>query len=363
MSTFMVAKTPKESGGRPSPITRRPIARVVCSSTVTLIRESYETNDVASCSLLIGHFRVATGFGATDDGMACVSMLQLLSYFTSDGRQPQHGIVLLFNNAEEDGLYGARVFGQSPLLQFCHTFVNLEGAGAGGRAILFRTTDLQIAEAYGQSPHPFGTVFAADGYKRGLIRSGTDYAVFHDVFGQRGMDVAFYSPRARYHTEEDDARHTSVDSIWHMLSAALASTESLSKTTGTIFNGERTDGDKDLPQNGKPTEGVWFDVFGSGWATFALRGLFAWSLVLLVATPLVIFLVMYLLVRQDKFYFFSKDIWVHSELDDDPVLLGGWKGFFRFPLTMVFAGALTIASAFLVAKVNPLIVHSSSYSV
>jgi hypothetical protein len=290
-------------------------------------------------------------------------MLQLLSYFTSDGRQPKHGIVLLFNNAEEDGLLGARAFGQSPLLQFCHTFVNLEGAGAGGRAILFRTTDLEAAQAYAKSPHPFGTVIAADAFKRGVIRSGTDYTVFHDFFGQRGMDIAFYSPRARYHTEEDDARHTSVDSIWHMLSAALASTENLSKSTGTVFSGARGDGDKKLPQNGKPTEGVWFDLFGSGWATFALRGLFAWSLVLLVATPLVIFLVVYLLVRQDKLYFFSKDIWVHSEFDEDPVLLGGWKGLSRFPLTIVVAGGVTIASAFLIAKVNPLIAHSSSYAV
>lgn len=294
--------------------------------------------------------------------MACVSMLQLLSYFTSDGRQPKHGIVLLFNNAEEDGLLGATAFGQSPLLQFCHTFVNLEGAGAGGRAILFRTTDLQAAKAYSKSPHPFGTVVAADAFKRGVIRSGTDYTVFHDAFGQRGMDIAFYAPRARYHTEEDDARHTSVNSIWHMLSAALASTENLSRTTGTVFSGARGDGDNKLPQNGKPTEGVWFDLFGSGWATFALRGLFAWSLVLLVATPLAVFLVMYLLVRQDKFYFFSKDIWVHSELDEDPVLLGGWKGLFRFPLTMLFASAVTIASTFLIAKVNPLIVYSSSYA-
>lgn len=290
-------------------------------------------------------------------------MLQLLSYFTSEGRQPKNGIVLLFNNAEEDGLLGARAFGQSPLVQFCHTFVNLEGAGAGGRAFLFRTTDLEAARAYSGAPHPFGTVIGADAFKRGLIRSGTDYTVFHEFFGQRGLDIAFYAPRARYHTEEDDARHTSINSIWHMLSAALASTKSLSENTGTIFRGERGDHDADLPQNGKPTEGVWFDIFGSSWAAFALRGLFAWTLCLLVVAPLTLFVIIYLLMRQDKFYFFSKDIWVHSELDDDPIVLGGWKGLFRFPVAVIFASALTIASSFLVAKINPLIIHSSSYAV
>ena len=295
--------------------------------------------------------------------MAVVSMLQLLSYFTSENRQPRNGIILLFNNAEEDGLLGARAFGNSPLVQFCRTFVNLEGAGAGGRAMLFRATDLESAEAYSRAPHPFGSIVAANSFDLGVIRSGTDYSVFYGDFGLRGLDVAFYEPRARYHTEDDDARHASVNSIWHMLSAAVAATEKFSQTTGTTFSGDRPDGNKDLAQNGKPTRGVWFDIFGRAWAAFPLRGLFAWSLSLLVATPLVLLVVTYILIRQDKYYFFARDIKIHSELNDDPVRIGGWKGFFRFPLALTFSGALTIASVLLVAKVNPLIVYSSSYAV
>ncbi|KAF5020621.1 hypothetical protein F66182_7352 [Fusarium sp. NRRL 66182] len=310
------------------------------------------------------HFdSVATGYGATDDGVACVSMLQLLSYFTLKGRQPKNGIVLLFNNAEEDGLLGARAFGYSPLLQFIHTFVNLEGAGAGGRALLFRTTDLQAAKVYSKSPHPFGSVVAANAFDAGVIKSATDYEIFADVYGQRGLDIAFYQPRSRYHTIEDDARHTSVNSIWHMLSAALVSTEQLSKTTGTIFNGDRSDGKSELVQNGKQAEGVWFDIFGAAWAVLALRGLFAWSLTLLVATPLILIALTYILVRKDKSYYFSRDIKMHHDISDDPVALGGWKGFFRFPFAFIFAGALTIASTLFIAKFNPLIIYSSGYAV
>ena len=295
--------------------------------------------------------------------MGCVTLLQLLSYFTSSGRQPDNGIVLLFNDAEEDGLLGAFAFIKSPVWEFCHTFVNLEGAGAGGRAILFRATDLEVAKAYSHSPHPFGSVVAADAFKRGLIKSGTDYEVFEDTLGQRGMDIAFYGPRARYHTDQDDARHASVNSIWHMLSAALASTEHLAQTTSSTFRGERPDGDNTKVQSGKPTEGIWFDIFGSALATMALRGLFAWSLTLLVATPLVLIVISYLLARQDKYYLFARDIKIHSELNDDPVRIGGWKGFFRFPFALIFAGALTIASTLLLAKFNPLIIYSSAYAV
>ncbi|KAL7809510.1 hypothetical protein V8C26DRAFT_271371 [Trichoderma gracile] len=311
------------------------------------------------------HFdSVSTGYGATDDGMACVSMLQLLSYFTTEGHQPKHGIVLLFNNAEEDGLLGARAFGYSPLLKFCHTFVNLEGAGAGGRAMLFRTTDLEAAKAYSKSPHPFGSVVAANAFERGVIKSGTDFEVFAPDFGQRGVDIAFYQPRARYHTEDDDARHTSVRSIWHMLSAALATAERFSELTDTVFSGDRRDGDKSLVQNGKPTEGVYFDWYGSGWSAFPLRGLFAWSLTLLLVTPLVLIVVTYLLIRQDKYYFFAKDVELeNSELHDDPIALGGWRGFFRYPLALIFAVGLTLGAVLLVAKVNPLIIYSSGYAV
>ncbi|RFU80810.1 hypothetical protein TARUN_1375 [Trichoderma arundinaceum] len=311
------------------------------------------------------HFdSVSTGYGATDDGMSCVSMLQLLSYFTTEGHQPKHGVVLLFNNAEEDGLLGARAFGYSPLLKFCHTFVNLEGAGAGGRAMLFRTTDLESAKVYSKSPHPFGSVVAANAFERGVIKSGTDFEVFAPAFGQRGLDIAFYEPRSRYHTEDDDARHTSVRSIWHMLSAALASAERFSEITGTVFSGDRSDGDKSLVQSGKVTEGVYFDWYGSGWSAFPLRGLFAWSLTLLIVTPLVLTIVTYLLIRQDKYYFFAKDIQLeHSEIHDDPIALNGWRGFLRYPLALIFAVALTVGSVLLVAKVNPLIIYSSGYAV
>ena len=307
--------------------------------------------------------RVSTGYGATDDGMSCVSLLQMISHFTSKGNQPKNGIVFLFNNAEEDGLLGARAFGYSPLVKFCHTFVNLEGAGAGGRAMLFRTTDLESARAYSKSPHPFGSVVASNAFEKGAIKSDTDYSVFAPIFGQRGVDIAFYEPRSRYHTQDDDVRHTSRDSVWHMLSAALASTKAFSETTSADFNGQRADGRKDLVQSGRPTRGVWFDWFGNSWSAFPLIGLFAWTLTLLVVTPLALLVVTYLLIRQDKYYFFAKDVKSPDEQVDLSVSLGGWKGFVRFPFALVVAGALTIGSVYLVAKINPLIIYSSGYAV
>lgn len=306
---------------------------------------------------------VATGFGATDDGVGVITVLQMIRYFTTSGNRPKKGIVALLNNGEEDFLNGARAYTQHPMSLFTHTFLNLEGAGAGGRAVLFRTTDTEITRAYAGSPNPFGTVVAADGFKQGFIRSQTDYVVFEGVLGLRGLDVAFWDPRARYHTNQDDARHTSIDSVWHMVSASLSTLKSLTSDTSDTFNSARGDNERGKVKNGKGSDGVWFDLFGKGFAVFGLRTLFAWSLTFLIACPLAAILIIYLLVQHDKFYFFSATTHHGDSEDGELVPLHGWRGAFRWPLTFVAASGLTIGSGLLIAKINPLIVYSSQYAV
>lgn len=242
--------------------------------------------------------------------------------------------------------------------------MNLEGAGAGGRATLFRSTDTEVTRAYATSPSPFGTVVSADGFQAGVVRSQTDYVVFDNVLGLRGLDVAFWYPRARYHTDQDDAKHTSVDSLWHMLEASVHTVKTLSSDTSDSFSGPRGDNAKNKVKNGSGTDGVWFDIFGKGFVLFSLRGLFAWSLTILIASPLILILLVFLLLQQGKFYFFSSKAPQGDETDGAiPVSLYGWRGVFRFPAAFTVASALTIGSAFLVRKINPLIVYSSHFAV
>ncbi|KAI1138564.1 hypothetical protein F5Y05DRAFT_43870 [Hypoxylon sp. FL0543] len=314
--------------------------------------------------LMNAHYdSVASGYGATDDGMGCVTLIALIDYFSRPENQPQRGIVALFNNNEEDGLWGAQAFANSPFLPFCHTFLNLEGAGAGGRALLFRTTDAEVTNAYKGAENPYATVITSDVFGLGVIRSNTDYIVFDGIFGLRGLDMAFIRPRARYHTNQDDAKHASRASLWHMLSTSLHTMQGLSGDTGQTFVGERGDGDRKKVRNGRGNDGVWFDIFGKTLALFELRTLFAWSLTLLIATPMILLLKSYLLIRKDKYYFFSASRSAYEGADLDPVMLGGRKGLFRFPFALIVAGALVVGSAYLIAKINPLVIYSSEYTV
>lgn len=295
--------------------------------------------------------------------MGVVTVLQLISHFTYPGHQPKHGIVALLNNGEEDYLWGARAFAKSPLMPFTHTFLNLEGAGAGGRAVLFRSTDKEVTKAYSKASNPFGTVIGSDSFSLGLIKSQTDYIIFDGIYGSRGLDLAFYEPRSMYHTKSDDARHTSRASLWHMLSASVKTVEYLSGDGGDGFVGARSD-DDDRVASGKRTDGVWFDIWGKTFALMGLRMLFGWSLGLLIGSPLILILITYLLVRLDKYYFFSRKAKPHdSEEGTEPLSINGLRGFFRFFFAIVVASALVIGSALLLKKVNPFIIYSSSYAV
>ena len=316
--------------------------------------------------LVNAHFdSVPSGFGATDDGVGVVTILQLVSYFTTKGNQPTRGIVALLNNGEEDYLNGAFAFTQHYMSKFPHTFLNLEGAGAGGRAVLFRSSDTEVTRFYNRVPHPFGTVISADGFKRGLVRSQTDYVVFDGLLGMRGLDVAFMEPRSRYHTFEDSTRFTSKASLWHMLSAALETTKGLSSDTSSLFTGDaKREG---MVNSGRGTDAVWFDLFGSALIVFELHTLFAISVTLIVVAPLILLTLTIILAKTDKLYIFSsKRVSIeNNELMriEIRVRIDGWKAVFRTPVVLVLASGATIATALLINKVNPNIVHSSEYAV
>ncbi|KAK0846792.1 hypothetical protein LTR03_006676 [Friedmanniomyces endolithicus] len=312
--------------------------------------------------LMNAHYdSVSTGYGATDNGVGVATVLQLISYFTREDNQPDHSIVALFNNAEENGLYGAHNYLMHPMASFTHTFLNLEGAGAGGKATLFRSTDAEITKFYASAPNPYGSVISADGWKQGFIRLGTDYSIFTESLGMRGLDVAFFAPRARYHTNQDSARETNPDSLWHMLSTSLETMKALASYDGGEFDGSvDREGKLDLESG---STGVWFDLFGRVFAVMSLNTLFAISVTLLVAGPILLILLEILLVRNDKWYLFSRKQYLKSSDDDDAVHISGLRGFFRFPIAFVVASAAVMALAFLQTKINPFIVYSSEYVV
>jgi hypothetical protein len=174
----------------------------------------------------------------------------------------------------------------------------------------------------------------------------------------RGLDVAFFEPRARYHTVDDSTKYTSKASLWHMLSAAIATMDGLTSDSSETFDGKQTV--RGGVHAGTGTESVFFDIFGRTFAVFALHTLFAISVTLLVVTPLVLIALEIILRKTDKWYLFARK----KEIAEvEVVQINAFRGFFRFPLVFIGSTAAAVGLALLVAKMNPYIIYSSEYSV
>ncbi|CAI5759065.1 unnamed protein product [Candida verbasci] len=166
--------------------------------------------------LLSAHYdSVPSSYGVTDDGMGIACLLGVLESI----KKPKRTIIFNFNNNEEFGLYGAKAFVHHPWFKQIKYFLNLEGTGAGGKAILFRGTDYGIVKYFNKVRYPYASSIFQQGFNKGLIHSETDYKIYKEN-GLRGLDLAFYKPRDIYHTREDNIRNVKRESLAHMLSNA-----------------------------------------------------------------------------------------------------------------------------------------------
>ena len=233
--------------------------------------------------LLSAHYdSVPTAHGATDDGKGIVSLLALLDHYSRN--QPQRTILLNLNNNEEFGLLGAHAYLNHPWFKITKYFINLEGTGTGeGNAILFRTTNVQTANAYKMavSTLPFGNSIFQQGFNQRLIHSETDYKVY-EANGLSGWDIAFYKPRSLYHTVRDSIQSTSKIALWNMLSTTWQLSDYVSSTTQL----EKTEDFKD--------PAVFFDIYGTMFFSFSAKWLFVINILVLIVLPLLYSLLVFL---------------------------------------------------------------------
>jgi Peptidase family M28 len=58
-------------------------------------------------------------------------------------------------------------------------------------------------ETFKKTARPHGTVTSSDAYSLGLIKSQTDFEVYVETGGMKGLDATFYVNRDKYHTMAD----------------------------------------------------------------------------------------------------------------------------------------------------------------
>ena len=132
----------------------------------------------------------------TDDGMGVASLLGVLRFVAHN--QPRRTIIFNFNNNEEFGLFGAHAFVKHPGLNRLATFESRRDRcwRQGG---VVQGTDYGIVKNFGGVRYPYATSIFQQGFNNHVIHSETDYKVYKEA-GLRGLDLAFYKPRDKYHT-------------------------------------------------------------------------------------------------------------------------------------------------------------------
>ncbi|KAH8103501.1 hypothetical protein BXZ70DRAFT_926000 [Cristinia sonorae] len=306
--------------------------------------------------LISAHYdSVSTEYGATDNGMGVVTVLQLLEYFSVPERRPRRTAVFFLNNGEEDGLNGAHVYYEHPWSKLTSTFINLEGAGAGGRPLVFRSTSLRPVKAF-SSPnvdHPSASVVGADAFARGVIQSRTDFQVFAkgiegETAGMEGVDFAFFRNRALYHTLLDSipgmGSAEGRKALWAMMDATKGASLAM-------LNDKHVDD----PFDG----GVYFDLYGSALLAFPRRYLFIVNIALLVVGPISVFIFLaWVLILSAKYTNAGlpeehHDTWTKTK----KVILTtlGW-GRFWFAIVICILCQVGLVAGFV--KLNPFVVHS-----
>ncbi|KAA1477505.1 hypothetical protein DENSPDRAFT_828844 [Dentipellis sp. KUC8613] len=296
-------------------------------SNVLVKIDGLEDANESAAILFSAHLdSVSTAPGVTDDGMAAVSLIQMISYFAK--HRPRRTALFNINNGEEDGLHGSQTFIKHPWANLTAAFLNFEGAGAGGRPLLFRATpppsdslDLLSFFTRPHLNHPHANALTADAFARGVVRSETDFAVYsgplpHTMnysdyranqkedksdseqgrmqtrmytgpgLGLPGADVAFYKNRARYHTPDD--------TIWAMGSDGEGARRSLwalldiMRGPGSgILNSDPKESRRSA--DGRVEEGepvIYFELFASHLIVLSRSVVFKIYIALLVAGPI-----------------------------------------------------------------------------
>lgn len=306
---------------------------------------------------------VSTAPGATDDGMGVVTLLELVRYFAVPENRPRRTAVFFFNNGEEDGLNGAYVYWKHPWSNLTSSFINLEGAASGGRPLLFRSTSLAPTRAYASKAisHLQADVLTADAYKRGVIRSYTDYQVYAaglkgTLEPMAGLDIAFYKNRAYYHTPRDSIAGMGYNegrkALWAMMESARGAGLALLNDDDTVS------------ANAEPA--VYFDLFRTKLVVFPLRSLFIANVAFLVIGPIVILILLGMVLlafaKTPQEHAAEEQV-QHDKWAKTKIVLRQAFGWSRFWIALVVGIAAHVGLVAGFVHLNPYVVHAHPFLV
>lgn len=159
--------------------------------------------------LLVAHYDSApNSFGASDDGVSVISILQTLRILKETARTAPlaNDLIVLISDGEEAGLLGAEAFAQShPWLNDVGMVLNFDNRGNAGSVLMFETSSGNAPLIAGMAqalPDAVTNSVMYEVYK--AMPNDTDFTVFRkrDI---PGLNFAMIQNLSSYHTPYDKA--------------------------------------------------------------------------------------------------------------------------------------------------------------
>lgn len=193
--------------------------------------------------LLMAHYDSRPNtFGAGDDLSGVAAILEALRAL-AEAEPLANDLIVLFSDAEELGLFGARAFvDQHPWAAEVALVLNFEGRGNRGPVLMFETREgnFEIVRALAEvAPHAYANSMTYEVYRR--MPNDTDFSVFRNA-GVQGLNMAFIGNQAAYHTRLDSPGNLDLGTLQHLGSYALELTRHFGSVELTSYGEDDEDG-------------------------------------------------------------------------------------------------------------------------
>ncbi|WP_299834861.1 M28 family peptidase [uncultured Tenacibaculum sp.] len=159
--------------------------------------------------VLLSHYDSSphSSLGASDAGSGVVTILEGIRTFLAKNEKPLNDIIVVFSDAEELGLLGAKAFvNHHPLAKNIGLVLNFEARGSGGPSYMLMETNGKNSKLIkgflkANPKYPAANSLMYSVYK--MLPNDTDLTVFREDGNINGFNFAFIGDHFDYHTEQD----------------------------------------------------------------------------------------------------------------------------------------------------------------
>ena len=163
--------------------------------------------------------------GASDAGSGLVTILESLRAYQASGKKPKNDIIIVFTDAEEIGLDGAKLFvNEHPWAKDVGLVLNFEARGSGGPSNMILETNggnEKLVKAFIEAnpDYPVASSLMYSVYK--MLPNDTDSTIFREEGDIPSYFFAFIDDHFDYHTANDTIENLNIETLQHQGSYLL----------------------------------------------------------------------------------------------------------------------------------------------